>query len=584
LKVNDLSILVGGEAGAGITRAGYLFAKACMRGGLHAFGTNDYQSLIRGGHNFYVTWIREDEVHCQADLVDLLLALNSETIMLHKDEMAQNGGIIYDPDDSPNPIEALQRDDLKLYPIPLKKLVTEDLKQDIISRNTVALGAAMKIVDYDFIMLQDVLGDTFSDKAAVASIAAARRGYDYAKQNFKDDFECHLDKTRCSGKTKIFLTGNESIGTGAIAAGCKVYVAYPMTPMSGLLTFMAEKERNYKMIVLHPEGEIAALIMAAGASFAGVRAMTATSGGGFCLMTEGLGMTGMTETPVVIAMGIRNGPSTGLPTYTSQGDLRFVLHAGQGEFPRVVIAPGDIDECFYETMRAFNWADKYQLPVILLVDKYLMESQMSVAPFDPDRIEIDRGDLEIVDRYQGKEEYKRHKITETGVSPRLIPSTMGAIVRTNSDEHDELGYTTEKPEITIMMMEKRMRKLDYLQRELGERNIETTRFLGEEEADATIMGWGSTKGPIIEAMRILDKESIHVNYRQIVYLHPFPTDVVADTLKKAKKTIIVENSFTSQLSGLIRQYILKDVDHKILRYDGRPWNPGSLAQKIKEVL
>lgn len=584
MKVNDLSILVGGEAGAGITRAGYLFAKACMRGGLHAFGTNDYQSLIRGGHNFYDAWIREDEVHCQADLVDLLLALNAETITLHKDEMAPNGGIIYDPVDTPDPKQVVGRDDLKFYAIPLKKIVTEDLKQDIISRNTVALGAAVKVVDYDFTMLQDVIGDTFSDKAAVASIAAARRGYDYAKQNFKEGFGCRLDKTRCSGKTKIFLTGNESIGTAAIAAGCKLYVAYPMTPMSGLLTYMAEKERNYKMIVLHPEGEIAALIMAAGASFAGVRAMTATSGGGFCLMTEGLGMTGMTETPVVIAMGIRNGPSTGLPTYTSQGDLRFVLHAGQGEFPRVVVAPGDIEECFYETMQAFNWAEKYQLPVILLVDKYVVESQMSVAPFDPDRVKIERGDLKITDRYGGDEEYKRHKITETGVSPRLIPSTMGAIVRTNSDEHDEFGYTTEKPDITTKMMEKRMKKLDYLQRELIERNIETTRLIGEEEADATIIGWGSTKGPIREAMRILNKENISVNYRQIVYLLPFPTEVVAETLKKAKKTIIVENSFTSQLSGLIRQYTLKDVDHKILRYDGRLWNPESLAQKIKEVL
>jgi 2-oxoglutarate ferredoxin oxidoreductase subunit alpha len=335
---------------------------------------------------------------------------------------------------------------------------------------------------------------------------------------------------------------------------------------------------------LHPEGEIAALIIAAGASFAGVRAMTATSGGGFCLMTEGLGMTGMTETPVVIAMGIRNGPSTGLPTYTSQGDLRFVLHAGQGEFPRVVIAPGDIEECFYETMQAFNWAEKYQLPVVLLVDKYVVESQMSVAPFDPDRVKIERGDLEIIDRYGGDEEYKRHKITETGVSPRLIPSTMGAIVRTNSDEHDELGYTTEKPDITAKMMEKRMRKLDYLQRELVERNIETTRLFGEGEADATIIGWGSTKGPIREAMRILNKGNVSVNYRQIVYLLPFPTEVVAQTLKNAKKTIIVENSFTSQLSGLIRQHTLKDVDHKILRYDGRLWNPESLAQKIKEVL
>jgi 2-oxoglutarate ferredoxin oxidoreductase subunit alpha len=391
MKVNDLSFLVGGEAGAGITRAGYLFIKAAMRGGLSAFGTNDYGSLIRGGHNFYIASIRDSEVYSQSDYVDLLLALNAETVMLHKQEMVSGGGIIYDSSDLPDASKQVGRDDLKLYPVPLTKIVKEDLKQDPISRNTVALGAALKLVDYDFKTMEGVFADTFSEKAALASVKAAQAGYDYAKNNFEDDFEYRLEKIKAEGRYKIFLTGNEAIGTGAIKAGCGLYVAYPMTPMTGLLTFMAEKERNYKMIVLHPEGEIAALLMAAGASFAGTRAMTATSGGGFCLMTEGLGMTGMTETPVVIAMGIRAGPSTGLPTYTSQGDLRFVLHASQGEFPRVVIAPGDVEECFYETMQAFNWADKYQLPAIILVDKYVVECQMTVDPFDTERIKIERG-------------------------------------------------------------------------------------------------------------------------------------------------------------------------------------------------
>lgn len=584
MKVNDLSFLVGGEAGAGITRAGYLFVKAAMRGGLSAFGTNDYGSLIRGGHNFYVASVRSSEVYSQSDYVDLLLALNAETVMLHKDEMAPGGGIIYDPDNLPDASKQVGRKDLKFYPVPLTKVVKEDLKQETISRNTVALGAAVKLVDYDFGVMEEVLRDTFSEKAAEANIKAAQAGYNYAKDNFEDDFEYRLEKTRAEGKYKIFLTGNEAIGTGAIMAGCGLYVAYPMTPMTGLLTFMAEKERSYKMIVLQPEGEIAALLMAAGASFAGTRAMTTTSGGGFCLMTEGLGMAGMTETPVVIGMGIRSGPSTGLPTYTSQGDLRFVLHASQGEFPRVVIAPGDVEECFYETMQAFNWADKYQLPVIILVDKYLVECQMSVKPFDTKRIKIERGDLTITDRYVGKEEYGRHKLTETGVSPRLIPSTKGALVRTNSDEHDEYGYTTERPDITVKMQEKRMRKLAYLEKELEAKKIETTRLFGPDQADATILAWGSSKGPIREAMKLLNKENTNVNYIQIVYLQPFPTHKVEKILKSAKKTIVVEHNMTSQLSGLIRQNVLKDVDHKILKYDGRPWNPASLAQKIKEVL
>nr|MDO8135933.1 2-oxoacid:acceptor oxidoreductase subunit alpha [Candidatus Njordarchaeum guaymaensis] len=584
MKVNELSILVGGEAGAGITRAGYLIVKAAIRGGLNAFGTNDYQSMIRGGHNYYVAWISDDEVYSQTDYVDLLIALNAETVMLHKDELAPRGGIIYDPDDLPGASQQVGRKDVKFYPIPLKKIVTEDLKQDLISRNTVALGSAIKLVDYDFKVMEDVLRDTFSEKAAEASVKAAQRGYDYAKDNFEDDFEYRLKRIKAEGKYKIFPTGNEAIGTGAISAGCKLYVAYPMTPVTGLLTFMAEKERDYKMIVLHPEGEIAAVLMAAGASFAGVRAMTATSGGGFCLMTEGLGMTGMTETPIVIAMGTRSGPSTGLPTYTGQGDLRFVLHASQGEFPRVVIAPGDVEECYYETMRAFNWAEKYQIPAIILVDKYLVESQMSVDPFDQTRVEIERGDLIITDKYEGEEEYGRHKVTETGVSPRVIPGTMGAIVRTNSDEHDESGYTTERSDITVKMQEKRMRKLGYLAQELEDRNVETTRLYGPEEADATIISWGSTKGPIREAMKLLNKGNISVNYLQVVYMQPFPTGTVEETLNDANRTVIVEHNLTSQLSGVIRQYTLKDMDHKILKYDGRPWNPRSLADKVKEVL
>jgi 2-oxoglutarate ferredoxin oxidoreductase subunit alpha len=235
-------------------------------------------------------------------------------------------------------------------------------------------------------------------------------------------------------------------------------------------------------------------------------------------------------------------------------------------------------------MQAFNWADKYQLPVIVLVDKYLAECQMTVNPFDTERIGIDRGDLTITDRYSGKDEYARHRITNTGVSPRLIPSTKGAIVRTNSDEHDEYGHTSERADNYIKMQEKRLRKLEFMEKELEEKNIETTRLFGSEEAGATIIAWGSTKGPIREAMKLLKQDSIDINYLQVVYLQPFPTKKIEDVLNTAKKTIVVEQNQTSQLSGLIRQNILKDVDNKILKYDGRPWNPGDLAQKIKEVL
>lgn len=335
------------------------------------------------------------------------------------------------------------------------------------------------------------------------------------------------------------------------------------------------------MIFIQPEGEIERA--RAGASFAGVRSMTATSGGGFCLMCEGMGMAGMTETPVVIVVGQRTGPSTGLPTYSSQADLRFVIHASQGEFPRAVIAPGDVEECFYETMRAFNWAEKYQMPVILLTDKYVVESQMSVDPFDGGLVKIERGDL-VTNYVEGGEEYKRHKFTDTGVSPRVLPLTKDAIVRTSADEHDKYGYTSETAKMTGDMIEKRMKKLQFFAEELDERSIETTKFYGAEEAKATLISWGSTKGPIREAMKLLSQDGVATNYLQIIYLHPFPTLAVKKIMEKAKRTIVVENNYTSQLSSLIRDNILRDVDHRILKYDGRPFNPHYLSEKIREVL
>ncbi len=579
--VNKISVIIGGEAGAGITRSGFLFAKACLRGGLNVFGANDYQSLIRGGHNFYIARADAEEIYSQADTIDLLLALNKETILIHKDELVSGGGIVYDGEEIALSNEELNRDDLKLYSVPLKSIVKE-LEGELIMSNTVALGAAVSILNYDLEILNEVLRDTFKPKVAELNIKAAKMGYDYAQEHYAGNFEYRLEKTGEAGKRKIFLTGNEAVGLGAIRAGCKFYAAYPMTPATGVLHFMAPLDREYDMIVIQAESEIAAINMVVGAFFAGVRAMTATSGGGFCLMSEGLGMTGMTETPAVIMLAQRPGPSTGLPTYSGQGDLRFAIHASQGEFPRVVVAPGDVEECFYKTMEAFNLAEKFQIPVILLTDKYLVESHGAVEVFDQNRIGIDRGLLLTKDEYTGEEEYKRHKLTEDGVSPKAMPGMKGVIIRTSADEHDERGYTTDNPELTTKMVDKRFKKLDVLIKELE--NYETTKLYGPEEADATILGWGSTKGPIKEAMKLLSKEGLKINYLQIVYLEPFPVADVQKILKSAKKTVVVENNKTSQLSSLIRDHLLMTVDHKILQYNGRPFNPRELSQRIKEVL
>ncbi|UCE44283.1 MAG: 2-oxoacid:acceptor oxidoreductase subunit alpha, partial [Candidatus Bathyarchaeota archaeon] len=574
-------VMIGGEAGAGITRSGFLFAKACLRGGLHVFGTNDYQSLIRGGHNFYVARVDAEEIYSQADTIDLLLALNKETVLLHKNGLVPGGGIMYDEEEVSVSDEELRRDDLKLYSVPLRRVVKE-LNGPLIMRNTVALGAAVSLVNYDLEILNGVMKDVFKPKVAELNIKAARIGYDHVRDQYAGDFEYQLKRTSSAEKRWMFLTGNEAVGLGAIRAGCKFYAAYPMTPATPLLHFMAPLDREYGMIVIQVESEIAAINMVAGASFAGVRAMTATSGGGFCLMSEGLGMTGMTETPAVIMLAQRPGPSTGLPTYSGQGDLRFVIHASQGEFPRVVIAPGDMEECFYKTMEAFNLAEKFQIPVILITEKYLVESHGVAELFDQKRIGIDRGPLLTEDEYIGEEEYKKHKFTENGVSPRAMPGMKGAIVRTSADEHTERGYTTDDPQLTTEMFDKRFKKLDALIKEL--KNYETIKFYGPAEADATILGWGSTKGPIREAMKLLSKEGLNVNYLQIVYLYPFPSANVQGTLKSAKKAVAVENNKTSQLSSLIREHCLMSVDYKILKYDGRPFSPRELMQKIKRVL
>ncbi len=581
MKVNKISLLVGGEAGAGITRSGFLFGKACLRGGLHVFGTNDYQSLIRGGHNFYIARVDAEEIFSQEDTIDLLLALNKETILLHKDELVPGGGIIYDGEQVTLKEDELARRDLKLFSVPLRRIVKE-LEGEMIMRNTVALGAAVALLDYDLEILKDVIKDSFKAKIAEINIKAAQKGYDYAKEKYGDDFKYRLKKLSTAGKRKLFLSGNEAVGLGALRAGCKFYAAYPMTPATGLLHFMAAQERNYDMVVIQGESEIACINMVAGASFAGVRAMTATSGGGFCLMSEGFGMTGMTETPAVIMVAQRPGPSTGLPTYSTQGDLRFVIHASQGEFPRVVIAPGDVEECFYETMRAFNWAEKYQIPVILLTDKYLVESHGAVGPFDVGRVKIERGSLLIGEEYEGEEEYMRHRITEDGISPRATPSMKGVIVRTNADEHDERGYTTEDPELTTKMVDKRLRKMDALVKELE--GVETTKFYGPERADVTIVAWGSTKGPIREAVKVLERDGVKANYLQVLYLNPFPTERVSRVLKSVKRVVLVEQNKTSQLNSLIREHTFMDVERRVLKYDGRPFNPEFLAARIKEAM
>jgi 2-oxoglutarate ferredoxin oxidoreductase subunit alpha len=353
-----------------------------------------------------------------------------------------------------------------------------------------------------------------------------------------------------------------------------------MTPASPVLHYLVAKDLETGMVVIQTESEISAMNMAVGASFAGLRAMTSTSGGGFCLMTETIGLAAMTENPVVVMVGQRPGPSTGMATYSAQGDLFFAIHASQGEFPRIVVAPGDVDECFHRTMEAFNLADRYQTPAIILTDKNLLESHKSTESFKA-RVGVDRGEL-IVDEWTGEAEYARFKITDSGVSPRIILGTEGATVLSNSNEHLEYGYTTIVPEAVMAMKDKRFRKIEGLREEIE--GMEPVKLYGSDDAEITLVGWGSTKGPAIEALKMLERDGVKARFVQVVYVEPFPVKAVGKALKDAGGSVLLETNQTGQLGKLVRLNINFDFDHVYLRYDGRPFNPGEIRDRVAEVL
>lgn len=565
---------IGGEAGFGIMTAGLIFSKACTRGGLHAFGYIEYPSLIRGGHNTCQATVSEEKVGSPVKKVDVLVALNRETAMLHKDELSEGAAVIFDPDKTQVTPEEIGNA-ARLYPVPFSKIATEVAGQDLMSNN-VSLGASIAVYDYDIELLLSVIRDQFKGKGEEVTsknIAAARAGYDYFRKNFPEPFKHKIAKL--SKPANMIMTGNEAVGAGAIAAGCKFYAGYPMTPTSNLLHFMAANERKYGMVVKQAEDEISVINMAIGAGFAGARAMVGTSGGGFCLMTEGYGLAGMIENPVVIIMGQRGGPSTGLPTWTEQGDLKFVLSAAHGEFPRIVMAPGDMEDLFYCTMKAFNLAEKYQTPVIIITDKHLQESHASVENLDPKSIKIDRGELLT----ESVPNYHRYAITESGISPRALPGQPGNIFVANSDEHDEKGISTEEAHMRIGMMKKRMRK-----QLLAAKEMDAPKLFGPKRADITLVGWGSTKGAMLDALKLLEKDGVKANFLYIVSVSPFPTEAVEKVLKSRRPKLMVELNYSGQMASVIREHTGIELKHKLLRYDGRPIYPEEIHEEAKKIL
>src|SRR3989338_4673930 len=413
--LNDFSWKIAGVAGDGILNAGLMLAKCAARGGLWTFASAEYPSLIRGGHNHLEVRIADREIFSHNYNLNLLVALNQESVDKHAKKLTPGGGIIFDSEAKIDTTK-IGRSDINLYPVPLLKISTE--LGNKIFRNVVAIGASLALTDFDLELFNGVIRDNFGKKkgaeVAESYIKALKAGYDYARQNFGNNFKYRLKSVGKGGR--LFMSGNEAISAGAIKAGCKFFAAYPMTPASSILHTMAAFEKDYNIVVKHTEDEIAAMNMAVGANFAGVRAMTATSGGGFALMVEAFGLAAQTETPLVVVNAMRPGPATGMATHSGQGDLRFILHAAQDDFPRIVVAPGTVDECFYLTFQAFNLAEKYQLPVVILTDKYLGESFRTVEPFRTD-LKVERGQLatkEQLEALANNGGYLRYKHSSDG--------------------------------------------------------------------------------------------------------------------------------------------------------------------------
>ncbi len=577
VEINRLAWKIGGEAGYGIIGTGSMFAKLCVRSGLYAFMSHDYPSLIRGGHNTSHVRVEENIVTSHIDTCDLLVALNKETIDLHKNELTQNGGIIYDNEEIKDLGEI--RSDVKLYGLPLMSF-SREISGERLLRNTIALGASAALVDIDYNLLVDMLKETYGkkgDKVVNMNVEAAKRGYEHIKKNYPEEFRNKIVKK--NKKNNLFVTGNEAISVAAIKAGLKFHCQYPMTPSSQILHYLVNKAEDYGMVVLQLEDEISVINTALGASWAGARSMVATSGGGFCLMSEAYSLAGMVELPLVIIMGQRGGPATGLPTKTEQGELKFIINASHGEFPRIVLAPGDAEECFYLTLDAFNLADQLQNPIIILHDQYVANNGKTVERFSTSKYNVERGLIAKDGELNNVQDFKRYKHgSETGVTLRSLPGQKGGLYSCGSDEHDEIGQICEDPENRNQIMERRMRKLDYAKKLIGDKVIN---FYGNKDADITIVGWGSTKGTVLDAMRYLNKGGIKVNFLQIVCMSPFPIEKVNEILSKSKKIVAFEQNFSAQLCGIIREHTGVHIKNKWVKYNGVPFSPSEVYEKTK---
>jgi 2-oxoglutarate ferredoxin oxidoreductase subunit alpha len=633
--VNSLSWVIGGAQGSGVDSAANIFSRACAVGGLHVFGKREYYSNIKGEHSYFTVRVSEKRIRSPVDEINILVSFDAETVFRHFDEVTPGGAIFYDLDAAETKLgevptiddyastriqaalekggfaltvqgalEYARKRGVVLYPLPYFQLLEDfarkmnDPSLSKLARmtNVMALAASMALLEFDSEIFAKGIRHIFHAKQRVAemNVKAANHIYEYVKEKFgRDGFNYRL-KTRPPEPGIIAVQGNQSSAMGKMVAGCRFQTYYPITPASDDSEFLESNEvldlydsgKKGSTVVVQTEDEIAAITMAIGSALAGARSATATSGPGFSLMAEALGWAGINEVPVVISLYQRAGPSTGLPTRHEQGDLNFAIHAGHGEFPRIVIASGDIEESFYDTVKAFNFAEKYQMPVIHILDKAIANSITTCPAFDPMRIKIERGAIatgKIPDADKGVAgNYLRFKLSDDPISTRIPLGTEGAIFWNTGDEHTEEGHITEDPEVRTQMMEKRMNKLEVALKEISDSDKAV--MYGDRDATFAIIGWGSTKGVVLDVMeRLAEKDGLRCKFIQLRLLNPFPTDLVKSMIGDAKVVVDIEMNYSAQLGALVRQNTGINPDHYIVKYNGRPMALEEVYNAVKRI-
>ena len=633
--VNELTWVIGGAQGSGVDSAANIFSKTCAEDGFYIFGKREYYSNIKGEHSYFTVRVSNKPIRSHKESIDILVSFDAETLFRHAKDVSTDGIIIFnselietsiteiptldsdvqskimeycnysggDPFTIKKLIEKIQQNSIKCYGIPYHQLLknfSENTNNPALSKlarmiNVLALSISLSFININRQALSRAIKYIFRTKPKIAEInvAAAEYAYNYAKQIFQNNKFTFYENKRDFSDI-ILVQGSQSSALGKIVAGCRFQTYYPITPASEDSEFLETNQvieqidgKKGSVLVMQTEDEISAITMAIGGALTGTRTATATSGPGFSLMAEALGWAGINEVPLVVSLYQRAGPSTGLPTRHEQGDLLFAINAGHGEFPRIVFASGDIEESFYDTLKVFNFADIFQLPVIHLLDKAIASSVMTCKNFDPNKITIDRGYLikKIENKAQDQEKlkhFKRFELKENvAISPRPPLGTENGIFWNTGDEHDEEGHISEDPMVRIKMMDKRMSKLDLILQEIQD---EDKALSYNGNSDIVITSWGSTKGAILDTLDELNKEGIKIKFVQVKLLNPFPQQLLEKMLNSAKTIINIEMNYSSQLAKLIKQNLHRDVDYEIVKYNGRPISCDELHRIIKEIV